>query len=104
MRAALEQFHSDGFEILSVSLDHSDRMSQEDLQGWIQENGMTWRHVWDGQGFGSPLATAYHVSGVPSLFLIGPDRELVATDSECRGEQLSKTLRRELRGSPAQPQ
>ena len=57
---------------------------------------MTWRHVYDQQGFESPLATAFHVRGIPSLYLIGRDGQIAAMDEECRGEQLAVTVRRTL--------
>lgn len=99
LKAAYQTFRDQGFEILSVSLDSPQRgMSPEKLAAWTRENGMTWRHVYDQQAFASPLARAFHVNGIPAIFLIGRDGSLKATGAECRGDKLMDTVRRAVEG------
>ena len=99
LKAAYQTYRKQGFEILSVSLDSPNRgMSPEKLAAWTRENGMTWRQVYDQQAFASPLARAFHVNGIPSIFLIGRDGSLEATGAECRGETLMETVRRAVEG------
>lgn len=94
LRAAYETYQKQGFEILSVSLDSPQRgITPEKLAGWTRENGMVWRHIYDQQAFQSPLAQAFHVNGIPSIFLIGRDGRLAAMGSECRGEALLESVR-----------
>mgnify|MGYP002725819122 CR=1 FL=1 len=71
-------------------------MPSERLEKWIRDSKMNWRHVYDGKGFKSPLATAFHVRGIPSLYLLGRDGQIAAMGGECRGDNLKKTIARIL--------
>jgi hypothetical protein len=57
---------------------------------------MPWKHAFIEGGFGSPVAEAYGVKGIPKPLLIGPDGKIVASGSQLRGENLEKTLERFL--------
>ncbi|MBD3257980.1 redoxin domain-containing protein [candidate division GN15 bacterium] len=96
MVAAYEEYKDRGFDILSVSLDYPDRISQAAYREWIDENGMDWRHVYDEQHWRSPLVRSFHVSGIPSPFLIGRDGSLVAMGEDCRGSNLETNIERAL--------
>jgi hypothetical protein len=95
-RAAYAKYHDRGFEILSVSLDDPKSKTPEALRAWTAENGMVWRHVYDGNAFDSPLAKAFFVQGVPAPFLIGRDGSLEAIDEECRGDKLDGAIEKAL--------
>jgi thiol-disulfide isomerase/thioredoxin len=92
--AAYEKYKSQGFEILSVSLDYADKTTVDAYKQWIAEKGMNWRHIYDQKDWTGPLVKAYLVdgSGIPSPFLIGRDGSLVASGDKCRGEDLSKSI------------
>ena len=94
------KYKSDGFEILSISLDYPNRVDQAQYRQWIDEAGMEWRHVYDEQNWNSPITTAYFVGSIPSPFLIGRDGSLIAMHEECRGEDLEKVVREALDMEP----
>jgi thiol-disulfide isomerase/thioredoxin len=98
MIAAYEKYQSRGFEIVSVSLDYPDRVSQTDYKAWIKENRMNWRHIYDEQVWNGPLVRAFAVSSIPSPFLIGRDGSLVAMQDDCRGERLAASVETALQG------
>lgn len=96
MLQAYETYKKQGFEILSISLDYPDRLTQDDYKKWIKENHMEWRHVYDEQNWTSPIVKSFFVSGIPSPFLIGRDGSLVAMQEECRGDQLAASIQSAL--------
>ncbi|HUU44235.1 MAG TPA: TlpA disulfide reductase family protein, partial [Acidobacteriota bacterium] len=48
---AYKKYHQKGFDILSISLDYPDRLTQEDYRAWVNEKEMNWRHVYDEQNW-----------------------------------------------------
>jgi thiol-disulfide isomerase/thioredoxin len=96
MREAYERFHQDGFEILSVSLDYPDRTSSEEYRKWIGENGMHWRHIFDGKAWDSELVKRFFVARVPKALLVGPDGSLVAWGDDLHRENLVQTVERSM--------
>jgi len=99
IKAAYEKYHKKGFDILSVSLDYPDRLTVDDYKKWIADNGMNWRHVYDGSNWASKIAKSYFVSSIPSPYLIGKDGKLVAMSEDCRGEDLAKNIEKALNGT-----
>ncbi len=99
IKAAYEKFHKDGFDIVSISLDYPQRTNMDDYKTWIADNGMTWRHVYDGENWDSPSVRSYYVTSIPSPYLIGKDGELVAMGDDCRGEDLEKNIQKALGSS-----
>jgi hypothetical protein len=81
-----------------VSLDYARRTTPEAYRKWITENKMPWRHVYDGQDWRGPLVKGFHVFSIPAPFLIGRDGSLQALGEECRGEKLTTSIERALRG------
>ena len=82
-----QKHHSQGFEIIGVSLD-SDR---DKLDLFLkQQDGMTWPQYFDGQGWGNKLAGKYGVEAIPFALLIGPDGKIIGKD--LRGEDLEAAV------------
>ena len=82
-----QKHHSEGFEIIGVSLD-SDRAK---LDAFLkQQDGMTWPQYFDGQGWGNKLAAKYGVEAIPFALLIGPDGKIIG--KELRGEELEEAV------------
>lgn len=82
VKATYERFHSQGFEIIGVSLD-------SDAQSWksaIAELGMTWPQISDLKGWQSQGAATYGVQAIPATVLV-KDGTIVAR--ELRGEELA---------------
>ena len=86
MKEAYEKFHSQGFEIVSVSVD-------ENMDEWkkaLEEEGMTWPQLHDAQtGEGSP-AYMYAVTVIPTSFLIDADGTIIGHN--LRGEEYDEVL------------
>jgi len=85
--ATYKQYHSQGFEIIGVSLD-SDR---DKLDVFLkQQDGMTWAQFFDGHGWSDALAVKYGVEAIPFTILVGPDGKIIGTD--LRGETLGAAV------------
>ncbi len=89
---AYKKYHKKGFEILGISFD-SDRKSFEKV---IKEKGMTWRHYFDGKGWGNEIGSLYNVHAIPHTILVGRDGKIVAFN--LRGERLIETVRELVEG------
>ena len=98
LKKAYAEYHDQGFEILSISLDYIKSTSQQAYRKWIKARGMDWRHVYDELDWKSPMVKDYMVDlyGIPSPFLIGPDGELAAAGEQLRGESLLETIEETL--------
>ena len=90
--AAYETYRDRGFEVLSISLDFADRLSSEEYRAWIEEAGLHWRHIYDGDGWDSMLARRFCIGSIPAPFLVGTDGELIAWSEEVRGEHLEGAI------------
>jgi thiol-disulfide isomerase/thioredoxin len=85
--ATYKKHHTQGFEIIGVSLD-SDR---DKLDAFLkQQDGMTWPQFFDGQGWSNKLAVKYGVESIPFAVLIGPDGKIIGKD--LRGEELENAV------------
>lgn len=65
-RSLVQNLKDKPFVILGVNSD-ADR---ENLKERIKEENITWRSWYDGGGTGGPIATAWNVSGWPTLYVI----------------------------------
>jgi peroxiredoxin len=83
---AFNKFKSKNFTILSVSLD-------EDKTRWVRainQDGLSWTHVSDLQGWNNGVAVQYGIRSIPSNFLVDPQGRIVARN--LRGEALEAKL------------
>ena len=84
--AAFKKYQSRGFTVFGVSLDN-------DRAEWleaIKEDGLTWSHVSELQGWKCSAAKMYGVMSIPSNFLLDTEGKIVANN--LRGEELIKKL------------
>ena len=89
--ATYQKFHSQGFDIIGVSLD-SDR---DKLDIFLKkQDGMTWAQYFDGEGWQNALAKQYGVESIPFTILVGPDGNIIGTD--LRGEKLGAAVEKAL--------
>jgi len=72
--------HDKGFDIIGISLDNS----REDLEGFIDENKMSWRQYFDGRGWNNELAQRYGIHSIPSTFLLDRNGVIIGRDLESR--------------------
>ncbi len=74
--AIYNEFHSKGFNIISVSLD-------EDAKKWkdaIAADKMNWTHVSNLKDMKDPIAMQYEVTQIPSTFLLDANGKVVGVD------------------------
>lgn len=84
--AAYKQFSTKNFTILGVSLDSS----KEKWVDAIAQDGLSWSHVSELNGWGSTIARNYQVNSIPTNFLIDPNGNIIA--SNLRGADLINKL------------
>lgn len=72
------ELHDKGFDILGVSLDNG---KQEWLKA-IEDDGLTWTHISDIQGWNCAAAKKYAVSSIPHTVLLDKDGTIVAKNLE----------------------
>ncbi len=85
------KFHTQGFEIYSVSLD-------KDLRKWkaaIKKDNLTWIQVSDLKGWDSKPAADYGVDAIPASVLLDKEGKIIAVNAE--GNELEKKLREVLK-------
>jgi thiol-disulfide isomerase/thioredoxin len=74
------------FAIISLSLDQT----VDDAKQYTAENDMAWFQGYLPGVWNSPLLMTYGVSGIPSIWLIGPDGKVVAKD--LRGDDIETAV------------
>lgn len=89
---AYSKYHDKGFEILGVSLDDN----KGKWEAAIQQDGLTWKHVSDLQGWTGPVSQLYGVSSIPASVLVDTEGKIIARD--LRGPALEEKLK-EIFGS-----
>lgn len=87
VKAMYEKYKAKGFDILGVSLDREEGAWKKA----IEQDGLTWRHISDLQGWKSAHAALYSVSSIPQTLLLDPQGKIIQRN--LRGEQLAEKLR-----------
>ncbi len=86
MKKAYSHYKDKGFEIVSFSIDHSEKQwrkaSEEDQIPWINTSDLLARK--------SPVVKLYGVTGVPNNYLVNGSGEIIAKD--LRGDDLDHKL------------
>lgn len=98
MHAMYEQYHKQGFEILSLAVDES----PEKIAGFRKKLPMPWSHVLLTGGRSHPLARALMVSTIPRAFLVGRDGTII----ECKrallkGKALGEAVTKAMTARPS---
>jgi peroxiredoxin len=75
-----------GFDILGVSMDNN----RQALDSYLEEQGMTWRQVFDGKGWQAEIGQLYAVSSIPATFLI--DKQGKIRYKNLRGDELEEAV------------
>lgn len=86
---AYKKYHTEGFEILGISLDDAARKD-----AWIKaikDDNLLWPQVSDLGGWDSIAAKLYGINAIPANFLLDPTGKIVARD--LRGEDLQNRLK-----------
>lgn len=69
-------YHEKGMEVYQVSLD----IDKPSWAATVKSQELPWINVNDGLGIESPAVVAYNIIGIPSLFVINRDGDIVARD------------------------
>ncbi len=95
LRREYDEHTADGrFVILGVSFDDA----PETVRKFVKEKNVPWGQIAAGPAEVNPIAKLYRVSGVPAMFLVGPDGRVVAKD--LTGVALHDELARILASKP----
>lgn len=94
LKETYEKFHADGFEIVSVSLDRS----QKKAESFVKSRKMEWIHEIPGKGWNAPLAKRFRIKSIPRMFLI--DRNGVLINADLRGKAILPAVQRAVEQKP----
>jgi peroxiredoxin len=90
VKEAYEQFHDQGLEIVSISLDSN----EQTFRAFVARSAMNWRHVMEGGGWKTRLARTYRVNSIPHMYVL--DRNGIVVADRARGHQLEAAIRKAL--------
>lgn len=97
LHKAYDKYRGSNFEILSLSFDEkAETVGSYRTKKWK----MPWMHGFVEGNFQSDIAKTFEVTGIPKPILVDPNGNIVAMESDLRGENLDQTLARFL-GSKA---
>ncbi|MBQ8521517.1 MAG: TlpA family protein disulfide reductase [Bacteroides sp.] len=88
--SAYEKYKDKGFEILAVANNTSDQINR-----FMEKHPMPWMHIAD-HDQDRKLQKQFNISGFPTLYLIGPDGKVCATENSLRLTMLEETLKKYL--------
>jgi peroxiredoxin len=87
LKNSYEQFHKDGFEIISISLD----TDKELLMKFLNKNSLPWGIACSYKGFyKDETALIYGINATPSTWLV--DRKGILRYNEIKGEELKTAI------------
>jgi peroxiredoxin len=87
VKKTYNEFHSNGFEILGVSLDDS----RAKFRSYIDEQEIPWPQIFDGKGWNSEVGKLYAVNSIPATFLL--DRSGKIRYRDLRGNDLYEAVK-----------
>ncbi len=90
--ATYKKYHSQGFEVIGVSLDDD----RQKLLDYTRQQTMTWPQYFDGQGWGNKLAVKYGIQSIPATFLLDGSGKIIGRD--LRGDELTQAVAKALGG------
>ena len=93
--AAYQQYHSQGLEILGISLDREN--AKEELAAFTKDHNVPWGQVYDGRFWRAALAVQYGVRSIPKALLVDGDSGIIlAQGDEARGPKLAPAIKKAL--------
>jgi len=89
--AAYQKYHTNGFDIVSVSLDAPG--NGPELLQFMRDNGMTWPQIYDGGYWKAAVATEYGVQAIPCPVVVDGDTgKILAVGVDALGERLDQVV------------
>ena len=71
------------------------------LRNYLKKNNISWRQIFSGQKWKSPLAQQYHIRSIPAPWLIARDGTLISR--EARGVKLERLVVEALKDKSTNP-
>jgi thiol-disulfide isomerase/thioredoxin len=94
LKATYETFGKDGrLVMVGLSLDEKPEAPKK----YAEKNGLGWVQGFLGEWSTSKVPDTYGVTGIPSIWLIGPDGKVIAKD--LRGERIKSEVEKALSAS-----
>jgi peroxiredoxin len=86
-----EQFHSQGLEVLSISLDQENAAGI--LAQFVKKHKMPWPQIYDGKYVDTTVARCYGINGIPHALVVDGDTGLImAEGDDARGQKLAAAI------------
>jgi peroxiredoxin len=87
---AYNKHHSDGFEVIGISLDQD----EQKLKIFLKAKEISWAQYFDGKGWQNKLAAKYGIDSAPATFLLDRQGKIIGQDlgGEALEEALTKAL------------
>lgn len=73
VKAAYEQLHSKGFEIVGISFDQD----KDALTSYVAKNNVPWTQYFDGEGWGNKFGKEFGIASIPTMWLVDKKGNLV---------------------------
>jgi peroxiredoxin len=93
--SAYQRYHSQGFEVLGVSLDQAN--SAQKLAQFTEQHHMPWPQVYDGKFWDAAVAKKYGIHSIPQPILVdGNTGKILAEGMQVRGSDLAPAIQKAL--------
>lgn len=80
VKSVYNKLHSQGFEIIGISLDEN----KDELQKFIKKNGITWAQYFDGKQWNNEISSRFGIDAIPAEWLI--DKKGILRNTNARGD------------------
>ncbi|MDE0397101.1 MAG: redoxin domain-containing protein [Candidatus Poribacteria bacterium] len=97
VKRVYDTYKDQGFDIIGVSLDTDETR----LRNYLKKNNISWRQIFSGQKWKSPLAQQYDIRSIPAPWLIARDGTLISR--EARGVKLEQLVVEALKDKSTNP-
>lgn len=88
VKKVYEKYHSQGFEVVGVSLDSDGNKWKEA----VQKDDLPWIHISDLKGWNNEIASAFEIHAIPSNILIDKEGKIIAIN--LRGNALERAVKK----------
>ena len=97
VKRVYDTYKDQGFDIIGVSLDTDETR----LRNYLKKNNISWRQIFSGQKWKSPLVQQYDIRSIPAPWLIARDGTLISR--EARGVKLEQLVVEALKDKSTNP-
>ena len=90
IKTVYKKYRHRGFEVIGISIDTDEVL----LRKFIEDNRLTWRQIFDGDGFDGPIVQQYGVRSIPAPILLDRDGKVISV--KARGSLLEELVASEI--------